>query len=160
MNYWKNRKILITGGARMVGSHVSETLVKQGARITIISTNISSRKAKRNLRNMRDKINLIQTDLRDLKQCYKACQGQETIMNLVARVVGIEYNRLHPEIMFRDEVLISSNMLDAAVKNRIEKFLVVSSACVYSKCTVPTPENEGFKDAPEPTNEGYGGRKG
>lgn len=59
MNYWKNRKVLITGGTRMVGSHVSEMLVKQGARIIITSTNISSRKAKRNLRNMRDKINLI-----------------------------------------------------------------------------------------------------
>jgi GDP-L-fucose synthase len=35
--------------------------------------------------------------------------------------------------------------------------LVTSSACVYPRfCTIPTPEEEGFKDMPEPTNDGYG----
>ena len=38
----------------------------------------------------------------------------------------------------------------------MKKFLVTSSACVYPRyCTIPTPESEGFKDEPEPTNSGY-----
>lgn len=38
--------------------------------------------------------------------------------------------------------------------------MVVSSACVYPRnCTIPTPEEEGFKDSPEPTNDGYGWAK-
>src|SRR5271163_4342883 len=62
--------------------------------------------------------------------------------------------------MFRDNVLISSNMLEAARQAGVERFLVVSSACVYTRhCTIPTPESEGFEGWPEDTNEGYGWAK-
>lgn len=42
----------------------------------------------------------------------------------------------------------------------MERFLVVSSACVYPRfCKVPTPESEGFVHIREMTNEGYGWAK-
>jgi nucleoside-diphosphate-sugar epimerase len=51
-------------------------------------------------------------------------------------------------------------MLEAVRKNDVERCLVVSSACVYPRdCQIPTPETEGFKDDPEPSNFGYGWAK-
>src|SRR5262249_1132948 len=50
--------------------------------------------------------------------------------------------------------------LQAATEAKVERFLVTSSACVYPRiCTIPTPESEGFRDEPEPTNRGYGWAK-
>ncbi len=160
MSYWKNKKVLVTGGAGMVGSYVSEMLVGLGADITVTVVDNFSKGVKENLERINNKIKIIEADLRNLKDCFKVSKGQDIIMNLAARVGGIKYNRLHPGVMFRDNILISSNMLDAAVKNNIKKFLVVSSACVYPRnCKIPTPESEGFKGTPEPTNSGYGWAK-
>ena len=62
--------------------------------------------------------------------------------------------------MFRDNVLMNTNTLEAARLAKVERFLVVSSACVYQRdCTIPTPESEGFEGVPELTNEGYGWAK-
>ena len=53
------------------------------------------------------------------------------------------------------------NTIDAAAKSdNVERFLVTSSACVYPRhCTIPTKEEEGVKEEPEPTNSGYGWSK-
>jgi GDP-L-fucose synthase len=81
-------------------------------------------------------------------------------MNIAARVGGIEFNRTHQATMMRDNLLMGTVMLEAARKKNVDRFLVVSSACVYPRnCTVPTPESEGFLDEPEPTNGGYGWAK-
>ena len=59
-----------------------------------------------------------------------------------------------------DNIQIAKNLIEASLKNNVERFLVVSSACVYPRhCLIPTPEEEGFKDDPEPTNLGYGWAK-
>jgi GDP-L-fucose synthase len=51
-------------------------------------------------------------------------------------------------------------MIEAARINAVERFLVVSSACVYpSDAAIPTAETEGFRGEPEPTNGGYGWAK-
>jgi GDP-L-fucose synthase len=81
-------------------------------------------------------------------------------MNIAARVGGIEYNRLHQATMLRDNLLIGTVMIEAARLAKVERFLAVSSACVYPRdCSIPTPEKEGFMDEPEPTNGGYGWAK-
>jgi GDP-L-fucose synthase len=84
----------------------------------------------------------------------------DVVMNIAARVGGIEYNRTHQATMMRDNLLIGSVMLEAARRADVERFLVVSSACVYPReCSVPTPESEGFLSEPESTNGGYGWAK-
>jgi GDP-L-fucose synthase len=106
------------------------------------------------------KIKFLRRDLKDLVAARQACRGQEIVMNLAAKVGGIEFNKKHLGTMFRDNVLINTTVLEAARQENVECFLVISSACVYPRfCMIPTPEEEGFKDVPEPTNEGYGWAK-
>ena len=81
-------------------------------------------------------------------------------MHLAASVGGIEYNIKHPASIFIDNMRVFMNCLEAAREAQLERTLVTSSACVYPRiCTIPTPEEEGFRDRPEPTNEGYGWSK-
>jgi len=52
------------------------------------------------------------------------------------------------------------NVIKAAERQKVDRFLVTSSACIYPRfCSIPTPEDEGFVGEPEPTNSGYGWAK-
>lgn len=157
-DFWKNKKVLITGGAGFIGSHVVEKLVARGAKVTVLDNFQNGSRA--NLQSVLKKIQIIKGDCSDEKTAEKACKGKHVVMNLAARVGGIEYNRTHQATMMRDNLPLETVMLEAARKANVERFLVVSSACVYPRtCSVPTPEVEGFMDEPEPTNGGYGWAK-
>lgn len=158
MSFWKGRKVLVTGGNGFIGSHLAEQLVAEGS---IVTTTASSEKSRfRFLEGVRDEIQTMVGDLADPRFTQTAVQGQEVVMHLAARVGGIEYNIRHPGSIFYDNLTIFLAVMEAARRARVELFLVTSSACVYPRfCTIPTPEEEGFMDRPEPTNEGYGWAK-
>lgn len=154
-NFWQKKKVLVTGGAGFIGSHVVEKLVKRSAKVTVLDNLQNGRL--RNLNAISDKIIFIKGDCLDINIAEKVCKGKDIVMNLAARVGGIEYNRTHQATMLKDNLLIATVMIEAAKRAKVERFLVVSSACVYPRnCSVPTPESEGFLNEPEPTNSGYG----
>lgn len=154
--FWKDKKVLVTGGAGFIGSYVVELLVESGAKVAITTKSGQTS----NINHLKDKVDVIKCDLTKIDEAKKAARDQEIILNLASRVAGIQFNIDHPATMFDDNVAIAKNMIDAALDNKIERFLVTSSACVYPRqCTIPTPESEGFLDDPEPTNLGYGWAK-
>lgn len=155
-SFWRAKKVLVTGGAGFVGSYLSETLLNLGSAVSITSKSgdIS------NIWKIRKNISVHRGDLKDFSFAKRASRGKEIVLNLASRVAGIQYNVEHPALMFGENVEIAKNIIEASRLNSIERFLVVSSACVYPRyCTVPTPEKEGFLGDPEPTNLGYGWAK-
>ena len=79
------------------------------------------------------------------------------VLNLAAKVTGIEYNRFNMSDMFESNMRLQMNVLHAAYECKVKRFLQVSTACIYPHdALVPTPESEGDQCSPEPTNEGYG----
>lgn len=156
--FWSGKHVLVTGGAGFIGSHVVEKLVKRGAVVSVLDTLENGQRE--NLADVQNTVRLIVGSASHLPDALAACQGQDLVMNLAARVGGIEYNRTHQATMMRDNLQIVTSMLEASRQAGIEQFLAVSSACVYPRtCSVPTPESEGFLDEPEPTNGGYGWAK-
>ncbi len=150
--------VLVAGGAGFVGSHLVEKLVAEGAQVRVADD--LSHGAISNLSSCIDSIELQKTDLTDLAACSEACKEIDVVFGLAAKVAGIQFNNDHPGDMFRINARISMNMLEAARRQNVKKYLVVSSACVYPRdCLVPTPESEGFRGDPEPTNWGYGWAK-
>ncbi len=157
-NFWENKKVLVTGGAGFIGSHLVEKLVKRNAKVSVLDNLQNGKEV--NLESVKKNVRLINGNCQDPEDALNACKNQNIVMNLAARVGGIEYNRTHQATMIRDNLLIGTNMIETARKAGVERFLVVSSACVYPRnCSVPTPESEGFLDEPEPTNGGYGWAK-
>ncbi|HCM82169.1 MAG: hypothetical protein UV63_C0001G0072 [Microgenomates group bacterium GW2011_GWC1_43_11] len=156
--FWKNKHVLVTGGTGFIGSFVVEKLVKLGASVSVLDM-MRDGKVK-NIGYLKDTARFIKGDCTDRETAREACKNQDIIMNLAAHVGGIEYNRFHQATMFRDNILIASTMLEAARIEHVERFLVVSSACVYPHdARIPTPESEGQRGEPEPTNGGYGWAK-
>ncbi len=155
MNYWKNKKVLVTGGAGFIGSYLTELLVEEGAKVTVADNLVRSGKSR--LKSVQKKIKLLTGDLFEYKNCMKACRGQEVVLNLAAKVTGIEYNRFNMTDMFESNMKLQMFPLRAASECGIKRFLQVSTACIYPHdAAVPTPESEGERGKPESTNEGYG----
>lgn len=151
-NFWVNKKVLVTGGSGFIGSHVSELLVKKAARVSILD-----HIKKQNIKSILGKVKLINGDIDNFQTALKACQGKDIVINMAARVGGIEYNQNHQGSILRENIMIACNMIEAARVSQVERFMEVSSACVYPRdALIPTPESEGFISEPEPTNGGYG----
>ncbi len=157
-NFWKNKKVLVTGGTGFIGSHVVEKLVQKGAMVTVFD-NLQNGNVK-NIDYLKNRVQFIHGDCTNPSDAGAACKHIDVVMNLAARVGGIEYNRTHQATMLRDNILIATVMIEAARRAAVERLLVISSACVYPReCSVPTPETEGMVSEPEPTNGGYGWAK-
>lgn len=156
--FWTNKRVLVTGGTGFIGSHVVEKLVVLGAKVTVMD-NLSNGKIK-NIEYLRGRVKFMKGDCTNPRDALAACKNQECILNLAARVGGIEYNRTHQGTMLHDNIIIASTMIEAAREANVDRFLVISSACVYPhNALVPTPESEGFRGEPESTNGGYGWAK-
>lgn len=158
MEYWKSRKVLVTGGAGFLGSYLVEELVQGGAKVTVVD-NLSTSSLE-NLSSVRKKIQFIRGDLRDLKLCLKVTEGVEVVMNLASPAYGMGYSIQHHGEMFYGTALVQLQMFEAARMNKVSRFLVVSSSCVYpDDAPIPTPELEVMTGRPEKVNEGYGWAK-
>ncbi|MDO8638249.1 MAG: NAD-dependent epimerase/dehydratase family protein [Candidatus Daviesbacteria bacterium] len=154
-NFWFKKRVLVTGGAGFIGSHVTEKLVKNGALVTILDHITQEKLA--NVQSVKSKIKLITGDIGDINIAKASCLNQDIVINMAARVGGIQYNIKHQGSILRENNLIACNMLEGARTAKVERFLQVSSACVYpANAIIPTPESEGTRDEPEPTNGGYG----
>lgn len=156
--FWSNRKVLVTGGAGFIGSHLVEKLVKLDVKVTVLD-NLQNGTLE-NLQGVSKEAHFIKGDCRDVSTAEKACRGQEVVMNLAARTGGVGYNNTHPGLMLSDNLIIEATMIQAAQKTGVKRFLAVSSAVVYPEnATIPTPEEEGFLGEPEQANKGYGWAK-
>ena len=159
MSWWRGKRVLVTGGAGFIGSHVTEQLVAAGARVTVTGRRLSA-EGKRNLAAVIKDVRFAKADLLEPAACRRVTRGQEVVLNLAAKVAGVGYNSKHHATMFRDNMALAMNMLEAARLEGAGRFLVVSSACVYRRdCPVPTPEDDAVIGVPEATNEGYGWSK-
>ena len=155
-DFYRGRSVCVTGGSGFIGSHVVEQLVELGAHPVV-----SSRQAEPPfLAHLGGAIEIRRGDLAEPGVAEAAVAGTSSVLNLAASVGGIGYNAAHPATVFQANMRGFLNIIEAASKAGVERFLVTSSACIYpSVCTVPTPETESLTDGPEPTNAGYGWAK-
>lgn len=157
-SFWKDKRVLVTGGAGFIGSFATEQLVEAGARVTVVC--YSGKETPARLASVKDSITVLHKDLRRKEDCLDAVKGNSIVINMAARVAGVEFNSKHPATMLMENAVMDMNLLEAARETGVERFQVVSSACVYRRdCAIPTPETEGFIDHPEPSNFGYGWAK-
>jgi GDP-L-fucose synthase len=156
--FYEGEKVLVTGGAGFIGSHLVEMLVQLGATVTV-----PVRKSTKTefLKSVERDIDIVEADLSNRDSVDSVMRGQRVVMHLAAaKGGGIAHSMLHHGSLFRDNMLSFINVLDSARLESVGRFLVTSSACVYPRDSKsPTPEEEGFRDAPEPTNAGYGWSK-
>ena len=127
--FWKGKKVLITGGAGLIGSALAIDLVHEGAQITIIDD--LSRGKKEHLEPIVGKFELICYDLRDQNNCLKTIKDFDIVVHMASRVGGISVYTDSPYSIMNDNIMMDTNVLNAVIKNKITKFFYASSAHVY-----------------------------
>lgn len=136
----KNKNILVTGGAGFLGSFVIEKLRRR---------NVKEEQLK--IPRSRD------LDLTRMDNCIKAVKGVDVVIHLAARVGGIGYNRANPATLFYDNAIMGIQMMEAARREGVEKYVAVGTVCAYPKFTpVPFREEDLWNGYPEETNAPYG----
>jgi GDP-L-fucose synthase len=98
-------------------------------------------------------------DLRDLEMCCKALERHDpdVVIHLAAVVGGIGANQREPGRFFYQNALIGMNMIEAARRAGVRKFVQVGTVCSYPKYTpVPFQEEAIWDGYPEETNAPYG----
>lgn len=139
-NFWSDKKILITGGAGFLGSHLIKRLIERG----ISKENISIPRSKR-------------LDLRILENCKKAVKGIDIVIHLAGNVGGIGYNKKKPGELFYDNLIMGVQLMEEARKAGVQKFVGIGTICQYPKYTeVPFKEEDLWNGYPEETNAPYG----
>src|SRR6195256_2228162 len=127
--FWADKRVLVGGGAGFLGSYLTPHLIEAGARVTVVDNFDNS--SIDSLARVIDQIEFVQADLRDAETCDRLTKDKDVVMNLAAKAFGMEYSRAHNGEMLVYNLLSTLTALEAARKNDVERFLVVSSSCVY-----------------------------
>jgi GDP-L-fucose synthase len=95
------------------------------------------------------------TEQSAVRSFFEETKPQAVIM-AAARVGGIYANNSHPAGFLRDNLLIQDNVIDAAYRSGVEKFVFLGSSCIYPKLAPQPIKEECLLTGPlEPTNEWY-----
>jgi len=141
MSFWSDKKILVTGGAGFLGSFVVEKLIKE--------------------KNVNPKAMVVprskDMDLRIWENCVKVVKDIDIVLHLAGKGGGIGYNRRYPATLFYDNILMNTQLMEAARLEEVEKFVGIGTVCSYPKYTpVPFKEENLWNGYPEETNASYG----
>ena len=128
MSYWDGKKVLVTGGASFIGSHLVDKLVSFGASVSV-ADDLSSGKLE-NLHKSVNSIKFQKGDLRDRTFAKRAIEGNEVVFHLAACHGGRGFIDTHPADCASNLVL-DGIVFDEAWKAKVEQVCYASSACVY-----------------------------
>jgi UDP-glucose 4-epimerase len=134
----KNKKILVTGGAGFIASHLVDMLVAKGAIVTVVD-NLSAGSLK-NLAKSKSKIKFHKVDILDAKKIDTIVRQNQIIFHLAANA-DVPKSVTFPKYDFDNNIIGSFNLLKSAVDAKVEKFIFASSAAVYGN-PVYTPMDE------------------
>lgn len=134
-------KVLVTGGAGFIGSHLSESLAQDND--VIIVDNISTG-SKENLSFLKDikSTKFFRCDCTNFEEIQSLCKDVDTIFHFAANPEVRIKN--HDTASFTQNVIATRVMLETAIKSNVKKFVFASTSTIYGEPTImPTPENYG-----------------
>ncbi|MFX1537136.1 MAG: SDR family NAD(P)-dependent oxidoreductase [Promethearchaeota archaeon] len=119
-------KVLVTGGAGFIGSHVVDRLVNEGHDVRVID-NLSTGKLENIVDYFRsDKVDFVNCDIRDTELVRKCVEGGETVIHLAA-VTSVPFSIADPHFTHETNVTGTLNLLTSCAEQRFAKFVFISS---------------------------------
>jgi len=128
MSFFKDKKVLVTGGTGMIGRQLVELLIQDGAKVRIASLDDASR--------AHPEAEFLQVDLTKFDNCVKVCEGMEIVFHLAGIKGSPKMTREKPASFFVSTILFNTNMMEAAHRSGADRYLYTSTVGVYSPAEV------------------------
>lgn len=140
MLHLANKRIVVTGGAGFLGTHLVRKLCERGCRSVFVP----------------ESSDYDFTRIESVERLFDEHQP-EVVIHLAAVVGGIGANRANPARFFYDNAIMGIQLIEAARRHGVEKLVALGTICAYPKLTpVPFREAELWNGYPEETNAPYG----
>lgn len=138
----RGKRVLVTGAGGFIGSHLTERLVQEGARVrAMVHYNALGSWGWLDESPVRNEIEVMAGDVCDRDSVRHAMEGAEIVFHLAA-LIGIPYSYIAPASYVRTNVEGTLNLLQAARDAPCERFVHTSTSEVYGTARfVPMPES-------------------
>ena len=139
-SFWKEKRVVVTGGAGFLGSFVVEQLRAKGCRQIVVPRS--------------QDYNLVQMGA--VQQLYGDA-NPDMVIHLAARVGGIGANQANPGRFFYDNLMMGTQLIEVGRQRGLKKFVAIGTICAYPKfAPIPFQEDDLWNGYPEETNAPYG----
>lgn len=128
MNFYRNKKILVTGGTGLIGRPLVEMLVEKGAKVLIVSLDDPSRAP--------IGVKFVRADLREFSNCMDVCRDKDIVFHLAGIKGSPALNQKQPASFFVPTIMFNTNMMEAARRQKVSRFLYTSTVGVYEPAEV------------------------
>jgi UDP-glucose 4-epimerase len=128
MSDWAGERVLVTGGASFIGSHLVEDLVERGATVRVADDLSSGEPV--NLEAVRDEVELVEGNLKHWEFADRATRDIDTVFHLAADHGGRGYISSYPANC-ASNMALDNIVYETAAKNGVERITFASSACTY-----------------------------
>ncbi len=135
---YAGKKIVVTGGAGFIGSHITEALVAQGAQVFVIDNLTTGSLG--NLTSVASNITFIEGTILDKKLCLTHLENAYAVFHLAAEI-SVPASLEDPYTCYNTNILGTTNLLEAARINALQRFVFSSSCAVYGNQTKPCRED-------------------
>jgi nucleoside-diphosphate-sugar epimerase len=156
-NYWKDRKIMITGSTGFIGSNAVNYFIKLGAKITAtVSKQSTDAAIKQKLGVNAANLTLIPVDLLESTNVLGITKGLHTILHFAALDGGMKFKKENSVEIYKKNTAMTNNLLHAAAASRVNTFLLLSSSEIYPvEMKSPLTEDKANEINWEMVNDGY-----
>ena len=135
------RRILVTGGAGFIGSHIVDRLVEEGYAVRVID-NLSSGRLENLARHRGNpQVEVVVGDLKRPEDALRAVEGVDAVFHFAANP-EVRVSTTNPEIHFNENVVATFNLLEAMRRKGVREIVFASSSSVYGEPEeIPVGEN-------------------
>ena len=130
---WTNRTVLVTGADGFIGSHLTERLVAEGARVRafcLYNSQASRGWLDQSAPDVLERLDVRLGDIRDARFVEDACRDVEVVFHLAA-LIAIPYSYTAPESFVETNVRGTLNVLEAARRQKVARVVQTSTSEVY-----------------------------
>jgi UDP-glucose 4-epimerase len=134
-------RVLVTGGAGFIGSHLVDRLVRDGYRVRVVD-NLSSGRVE-NIKHLLESnsVELIVGDLKDPRIVLRAVKGVDVVFHFAANL-EVRVSTTNLEIHFNENIVATFNLLEAMRRKNVKELVFASSSSVYGEPEeIPVDEN-------------------
>jgi len=153
-SFYKDKVVLVTGGTGFVGTHIVQELLKHGAKIRVPLH-------RRPLMIQDERIETIQADLTRKEECFGVFKGVDYVFHAAGAVgsAGVMKNVADTFAGITTNLILTTQVLHAALAENVERILLLSSSTVYPVTDHPVREEEAWSGPTHPSYFGYGWMK-